>query len=246
MEKPWEFFSLDFDFDWWLLVTKKRGGFRVGGQRITGSAVREANEALENEYNSYARRKPRLSPSYGVPPGVTRPSEEFGGGGDGYGYEKPQPNSGFQPGMNRPGGGAGFGSEYESGYGRKPEYERPTSEYGSEYGRMPEYERATSEYGSGCGGRSEYEKLSSDYASGYGRKSEYEEPNSEYGSGYGGSGYGRKEEHSSDYGSGYGRKSKYEEPSTEYRRKTSYGEEEGGGGYGSGPVGGLRGQSTGG
>ncbi|CAK9166497.1 unnamed protein product [Ilex paraguariensis] len=69
----------------------------------------DSDQALENEYKSYARRKPGPSPSFEVPPGVTRPSEEFSGGAGGYGYEKPRPNSGFQPGMNRPSGGYGSG-----------------------------------------------------------------------------------------------------------------------------------------
>eukprot|EP00258_Populus_trichocarpa_P031717 XP_024447736.1 uncharacterized protein At5g39570-like [Populus trichocarpa] len=108
-----------------------------------------ADEALETEYSSYARPKPR--------PGST--------------YGEPQPAYGFQPGMNRPGleyesdgyvkpaneeygrrpeseyGSGGYGKpqseEYRSGYGRRPESEyesgghvRPT-EYGSDKGQHP-------------------------------------------------------------------------------------------------------------
>ena len=180
------------------------------------------DEALENEYKSYARPKPRPVLGYaGPPPG----QGGFGGSGDGgeYGYQ-PKPPSSF--------GGEG---EYGSGHGRKPDYEEPSSEYGSGYGRKPECEQPSSEYGSGYGRKPEYEQPSTEYGSGYGRKPEYEQPSSEYGSGY-----GRRpefEQPSSEYGSGYGRRPEYEAPSSEYGsgygRKPSFGEEQGGGyGYG--------------
>lgn len=213
-----------------------------------------SSDALDNEYKSYVRPKPRPAsrPSYEAP------SEEGG-----YGYEKPSPNYGFQPGMNRPSGGYGGESEYGggegtgSGYGRKPEYgsgydnptseyggrteyEKPSSEYGSGYqkpssgyGRKSEYEEPSSEYGSGYGRKSEYEAPES----GYGRKSEYEEPSSEYGRKSSGYGSGRKseyEEPSSEYGSGYGHKTESEEYGSGYGRKPSYGEEVDKGAYGYG------------
>lgn len=167
------------------------------------SAYRD--EALETEYSSYARPKPRPALS---PPG----GGQFGGGG--YGF----PSSG----VNKPGHGAPDygserpGSQYGSGYDRKSEYGQTESEYG----RKSEYAQAESEYGSGYGRKSEYGKPNSqEYGSGYGRKTDYETHESEYGSGY-----GRKPEYeapSSEYGSGYGRKQVHEE-------------EQGGGGFGYG------------
>ncbi|KAH0712815.1 hypothetical protein KY290_008939 [Solanum tuberosum] len=200
------------------------------------------DEALDNEYQSYSRPKPRPTPSY-------RPSEES------HTYEQPQADYGFQPGVNRPGGESEYGrkSEYEeeptpeygSGYGRKSEYEEPKPQYGSGYGRKSEYEEPSSEYGSGYGRKSEYEEPTPQYGSGYGRKSEYQEPSSEYGrkTEYEEptAQYGRKseyEEPASEYGSGYRKKSEYEEPSSEYgsgygRKNES--EEYGSGGYGRKP-----------
>ncbi|XP_071923141.1 uncharacterized protein [Coffea arabica] len=149
------------------------------------------DQALENEYKSYVRPKPRPGRPGPPPPSYGAPSGDVGG----YGHDNPQPNYAFQPGVNRPGaggyggeseyGGGGFGSEgygrtkppsseYGSGYQRPgSEYERPTSEYGSGYGRKPEYERPSSEYGSGG-----YQRPSSEYGSGG-----YQRPTSEYGSG---------------------------------------------------------------
>ncbi|KAJ6707837.1 hypothetical protein OIU85_028135 [Salix viminalis] len=116
-----------------------------------------ADEALETEYNSYARPKP--------PPGST--------------YGGPQPAYGFQPGMNRPGseyGSDGYVKPASEEYGRIPE-----SDYGPDGNGKPQGE----EYGSGYGRRpeSEYEsgdhERPSEYGSGYGRRQE-----SEYGSMY--------------------------------------------------------------
>jgi hypothetical protein len=158
------------------------------------------DDVLENEYNSYARPKPRPAPSpYGGPP----PSEP------GYGYDGPGPDYGFQPGINRPGGGYGEEGEYGSGggfgYGGRTEYGRPQPEYGSGYGRRPEYEMSGSEYG---------------------RRPEFEQPPPDFGSGYG---YGRRP--GSEYPSGHGQ----EYGSGGYGRKAGYGEEESGGGYGYNP-----------
>ncbi|KDO36693.1 hypothetical protein CISIN_1g017568mg [Citrus sinensis] len=165
-----------------------------------------ADEALNNEYSSYARPKPR--------PGFVPGS----GGGSGYGGRpQPQPAYGFQPGMGRPEpyGSGRPESEYASGYAKRPD----SQEYGSGYGKRPESEEYGSGYGrkpdsesgeSGFGGRTESEYGGSaygrkpEYESGYGQKPEYE-------SGYGGkpgyeSGYGSKPE----FESGYGRKPEYE------------------------------------
>ncbi|KAJ6403569.1 hypothetical protein OIU84_015477 [Salix udensis] len=137
-----------------------------------------ADEALETEYNSYARPKP--------PPGST--------------YGGPQPAYGFQPGMNRPGseyGSDGYVKPASEEYGRIPE-----SDYGPDGNGKPQGE----EYGSGYGRRpeSEYEsgdhERPSEYGSGYGRRQEseygsmYERPQSEeYGSGYGRRVVGKRE-----------------------------------------------------
>ncbi|XP_028780517.1 uncharacterized protein At5g39570-like isoform X2 [Neltuma alba] len=161
-------------------------------------------EALNTEYSSYDRPKPRPAPAFN--PGA-EPGGQYGG--------RPEPAYGLDSDVNRPDYG---GSAYGSGYGRKNEYDQPSSDYGSGYGRKPEYEAPPSEYGSGYGRKPEYEAPSSEYGAGYGRKPEYEAPTSEYGSAY-----VRRTEHEtgeSEYGSGYG-------------RKPSSGEEEGGGyGYG--------------
>ena len=214
------------------------------------------DEALQTEYSSYARPKPRPGAVPGYSPG---PPDTFGASG-GYG-DRPRPESGYgvPPGVNRPGYGSERpGSEYESGYGQRPgsefgsghgrksEYEQPEPEYGSGYGRKSEFEQT----GSGYGRRPESEEPGSEYGSGYRRKPETEEPVSEYGSGYGrkpeyetpgsefGSGYGKKPGYEAA-GSEYGRKPEYETPGSEYGsgygRKPGYGEEqEGGGGYGYG------------
>ncbi|KAL4577278.1 hypothetical protein LXL04_013384 [Taraxacum kok-saghyz] len=208
------------------------GGFDYERSNYSSYAEPSAygEEALDNEYKNYVRRKPR--PGH-QPTGVTtqhgggyggasaygRPEEPTSEYGSGYGRRPEEPTSEY---------GSGYGrkqeeptSEYGSGYGRKQE--EPTSEYGSGYGRNQE--EPTSEYGSGYGRKHEerQEEPTSEYGSGYGRK--HEEPTSEYGSGYGrrqeeptseyGSGYGRQqEEPTSEYGSGYGRRK--EEPTSEY------------------------------
>ncbi|KDO36694.1 hypothetical protein CISIN_1g017568mg [Citrus sinensis] len=110
-----------------------------------------ADEALNNEYSSYARPKPR--------PGFVPGS----GGGSGYGGRpQPQPAYGFQPGMGRPEpyGSGRPESEYASGYAKRPD----SQEYGSGYGKRPESE----EYGSGYGRKPDSEV----HGSGYGRRPE--------------------------------------------------------------------------
>nr|XP_028949315.1 uncharacterized protein At5g39570-like [Malus domestica] len=113
----------------------------------------------------------------------------------------------------------GTGTEYGSGYGRKPEYKAPEPEYGYGYGRKPEYEASESEYGSG-----------------YGRKPEFEAPPAEFGSGnatekpsYGEEGgYGEEPPRRPSYG-----RPSYETPESEERpgydeeppRRTGYGDE---------------------
>ncbi|EYU44134.1 hypothetical protein ABFS82_08G025600 [Erythranthe guttata] len=159
------------------------------------------DEALDNEYKSYARPKPRPArPSYGGPP----PSEP------GYGYDRPKPSYGGESEYGS-GGGSEFGGrpEYGSGgYGRKSEYEEPAPEYGrksepeyggSGYGRRPEAE----EYGSG----------------GYVKRPEYGE---EEGGG-GGGGYGRPTSYQAE---GYERPS-YGRSEEEDYRKPSYERREG-------------------
>nr|GEW85824.1 hypothetical protein CTI12_AA278560 [Tanacetum cinerariifolium] len=109
-------------------------------------------EALDNEYSSYVKRKPR--------PGVTHQpgGVAYGGGGGG-------------------GGGSGYEEEqgYGSGYGRRQEEEERKPEYGSGYGRRQEEEEGKPEYGSGYGRRQEEEEPKPEYGSGYGRRQEEEE-----------------------------------------------------------------------
>ncbi|KAG6398345.1 hypothetical protein SASPL_139803 [Salvia splendens] len=215
--------------------------------QYTSSAEPSAygEDALDNEYKSYARPKPR--------PGANRPTEYGSGGG--------RPDYGRSESEYGSGGGGGGG-----GYGRKPEYGEQGSEYGSGgggggYGRKPQYGDEGSEYGSGGGGggygrKPQYGEEGSEYGSGgggggYGRKPQYGEQGSEYGSGDGG-GYGRRPESESEYGSGGGYRRKQESES-EYGSGGGYGrrpeseseygsggygrrsEEESGGGYGRRP-----------
>ncbi|EPS71766.1 hypothetical protein M569_03001, partial [Genlisea aurea] len=122
--------SGDFDYD--------RPQFNTGSHP---SAY--AGEALDDEYNSYARPKPRPNPpssyggsDYGRRPDYGQPEPDYG---------QPEPDYGSEYGR-RPqyvDPSSEYGSDFGSGYGRKPEYERPpppSSEYGSGYGRNPETE----------------------------------------------------------------------------------------------------------
>ncbi|KAI3789084.1 hypothetical protein L2E82_01871 [Cichorium intybus] len=157
------------------------GGFDYERSNYSSYAEPSAygEEALDNEYKNYVRRKPRRGHS---PAGVTH---QYGGGGSGYGRPE-EPTSEY---------GSGYGrkqeeptSEYESGYGRRQE--EPTSEYGSRYGRK--HEEPTPEYGSGYGRRQEDPDMAgqltmervklrtvSEYGSRYGRTANYGESQTE-------------------------------------------------------------------
>ncbi|KAJ8549940.1 hypothetical protein K7X08_033647 [Anisodus acutangulus] len=183
-----------------------------------------ADEALDNEYQSYSKPKSR--------PSCSHKSK------DGAEDEKPR----HKPGMNRPSGGYGGESEYgesgiesdETGYGSRSvrETEKGTwiwaesDEYGSGYGRKSEYEEKTSAYNCSYGRKTDSdehgsgyrEEKSSEYGSGYGQKADSGEYRSKPASGYGSrniresdeymSSYGRKTD-SDEYGSsGYGKKAK--------------------------------------
>ncbi|XP_051119467.1 uncharacterized protein At5g39570-like [Andrographis paniculata] len=125
-----------------------------------------ADKALEQEYRSYARPGPRPAPS---PPGGPPPPHAK------YVSGEHRPNYGYQPGMDRPGGGHEFGRKpeppYGSAYGRKPDHHiseygsgyesgygrRPQPEFGSEYERKPEYEHPHPPPGYGSRPNFEYE-----------------------------------------------------------------------------------------
>uniref|UniRef100_A0A6N2LCH9 Uncharacterized protein n=1 Tax=Salix viminalis TaxID=40686 RepID=A0A6N2LCH9_SALVM len=107
-----------------------------------------ADEALETEYSSYSRPKPR-------------PGSTYGG---------PQPDNEFQPGSAY--GSAGYEKPAREQYGSShgsAGYEKPArEEYGSSHGSAGYGKPQSEEYGSGG-----YEKSSDD--SGYGRRPEYED-----------------------------------------------------------------------
>uniref|UniRef100_A0A803QMI9 Uncharacterized protein n=1 Tax=Cannabis sativa TaxID=3483 RepID=A0A803QMI9_CANSA len=120
-----------------------------------------ADEALDVEYSSYVRHKPRPGPAYGFNPGGGHPQGE-----------RPEPAPyGFQPEAQRH-ESEEPSSEYGSGYGRKTEYESSgyvASEYvkpsygGDDespkkpsYGN-PSYGSQEGEYGRSSYGRSEEE-----------------------------------------------------------------------------------------
>ncbi|WZZ86973.1 LOW QUALITY PROTEIN: hypothetical protein YC2023_115552 [Brassica napus] len=169
-----------------------------------------AEEALNTEYSSYSRPKPR--------PGF-RPGSAGGGHVQG---ERPDPSY-----------GSGYGGQTEAEYGRRPE-----SGYGgateTEYGRRSEVEsggyggRTDVEYGrrpeSGYGGRSETE---TGYGSGYEKKPSFGEERSEYERK---PSYGRSGEEEGGYRKpSYGRS---EDQVESYIKPTSYGRsEEDEGGY---------------
>ncbi|KAL7232325.1 hypothetical protein ACSBR2_010361 [Camellia fascicularis] len=134
-----------------------------------------ADEALDNEYKSYARPKPHHAPSYGG-----GGEAEFGGTGFVSGSQ-----CGRKPEYESP------GSEYgSSGYGRKTGSDEPTQGYD----RRPESDVPSSEYGSGYGRKSEYEQPGSEYGSGYGRKPSYGEEEDYRKPSYERPSYGRSEE----------------------------------------------------
>ncbi|XP_004304280.1 PREDICTED: uncharacterized protein At5g39570-like isoform 4 [Fragaria vesca subsp. vesca] len=184
-----------------------------------------ADEALNNEYSSYERRKPR--PGFG---GGGRPDHDGGEGGGEYGSRpgrpqygsaEPQSEYGSRPGRPQYGSEEPQ-SEFGSGYGRKPEYQAPESDFGSGFGRKPEYQAPESEFGSGYGRKPEYEAPEPEFGSGYGRKPEFE----------GGPGYGRKPSYGEEESGGsspprrpgFGRPGGYGEEETE--EKPSYGRSE--------------------
>ncbi|KAM7272002.1 hypothetical protein ACFE04_031216 [Oxalis oulophora] len=164
------------------------------------------DDALQNEYSSYSRPKPR-------------PQAAAYGGGDGYGGG--ESGYGRRPESEGYGSGGGYGKQQEEygsggggGYGRRPKVE----EYGSGYGRQQQ-QSETEEYGSGYNRR----KPEPQYESGGGYGGRREE--SEYGSGGGGGYRGRREE--SEYGrktTGYGE----EEEGGGYGRRRGENDDEGG------------------
>nr|KJB11100.1 hypothetical protein B456_001G240600 [Gossypium raimondii] len=150
-----------------------------------------ADEALETEYSSYLKPKPR--------PGRFEPAPAFGDYGRKPEYEQFESGHGRKPEFGRP------GSEFESDFGRRPEFEQPPEEFGSGHGRRPAYEHSHQpDFGSGR--RSEFEQPPPpEFGTGYRRRPEFEQPPPpEFESGHGRRPeYGEQE---SEFGSEYGRK----------------------------------------